>query len=207
MVLVVVLAACSGASDSSGEVTVDETSTTTDSAAEASAGSAPPASGSAVVADEAPPASTEADTSPTEGAPATTDGLSPPGDQGGQALGPLGETEAEFETEDGTVQIGGGEVPDDASRLPLPDDFTVKLSSETPTALGFTGTTALPFAEVVALFEEGLEAAGFEVTDQSVTAEVFAVFGFESDTEEGNVVVATTPGSDDITITLALADR
>ena len=130
-----------------------------------------------------------------------------PEGEGGESIGPLGETELEVETDEGTVQIGTGEVPTGAAEVPLPDDFEVLLASETETDLGVTGTTALPFEDVVAFFDEALPTAGFEVTERTVQPGVFARFEVDAPPRAGDVLVSTTPGSDDTTITIALAEQ
>lgn len=123
-----------------------------------------------------------------------------------ETFGPLGETEAEFETEEGDVQIGSGDVPEGASEFPVPDDLEVQLASETETDLGFSGVTATDFSELVTFYEEGIPAAGFEILSSEITEDVFAVFTFESDTQVGQVAISQAPGFDGWTVLVNLGD-
>ena len=123
-----------------------------------------------------------------------------------ETFGPLGETEAEFETEEGDVQIGSGDIPDGAAEFPVPEDLEVQLASETETDLGFSGVTAMDFGELVAFYEDGIPAAGFEILGTDITEDVFAVFTFESDTQVGQVAISQAPGFDGWTVLVNLGD-
>ena len=123
-----------------------------------------------------------------------------------ETFGPLGETDAEFETEDGTLQIGSGDVPEVAAAFPVPEDLDVQLANETQTDVGFSGVTAMEFAELIAFYEEGLPAAGFEILSADVTDDVFAVFTFESETQVGQVAISQAPGFDGWTVLVNLGD-
>lgn len=130
----------------------------------------------------------------------------PAAGEGPESTGPIGSTELEIETDEGTVQIGGGDVPAGADAFPLPDDFVLQLGSETETDLGFSGTTALGFAELVDFYDAGLVFAGYEITRRQVQGETFAVFEFESADQVGQVALSTTPGEDSRTILVAIAE-
>lgn len=123
-----------------------------------------------------------------------------------ETFGRLGETEAEFETDEGEVQIGSGDVPGGAAEFPVPDDLEVQLASETQTDLGFSGVTAMAFDELVSFYEEGIPAAGFEILGTDVTPDVFAVFTFESETQVGQVAISQAPGFDGWTVLVNLGD-
>jgi hypothetical protein len=107
-------------------------------------------------------------------------------------------------TDEGRVQVGTGEVPDGAAGVPLPDDFAVDLASETATDLGFSGTTALPFDEVVEFYRELLPAAGFEVTDGATAPGAFQILDVTDGEWTGNVLIASSPSTTDTRITIAL---
>lgn len=110
-------------------------------------------------------------------------------------LGPLGETEVELATGEGNVQIGSADVPGQVPEsFPLPDDFDVKLASETDEAAGFSGSTALGFDAVVVFYEEGLADAGYEVEQRQFIDGTVAVFAFSGPEGRGDVAISSTPG-------------
>ena len=129
---------------------------------------------------------------------------SEPIEAGGDALGPLGSTELDVETDEGRVQIGTGEVPAGAAGMPLPDDFAVDLASETVTDLGFSGTTTLLFDDVVDFYRARLPEAGFEVTDGASALGTFQILDVTDGEWTGNILINTSPDTTDTTITVAL---
>ncbi len=69
------------------------------------------------------------------------DRVLPVGDEP-DVLGPLGETDVEFDTDDGSVQIGEAEVPgvvDDD--FPIPGGLDIQLASASGDDAGFIGVT------------------------------------------------------------------
>lgn len=110
-------------------------------------------------------------------------------------LGPLGSTEVELDTGEGTVQIGSGEVPDVvAEGFPVPDDLTVQLSTDVGDQAGFSGVSQQSFDELVELYRTGLPAAGYEVTEDQFVAGRLAVFSFDGPDGSGSVVISSAPG-------------
>ena len=110
-------------------------------------------------------------------------------------LGPLGETEAEFETEDGGVQIGAAEVPEAvAASFPVPDDLDVQIASQAGEAAGFSGVTDLGFDELAAFYDTELPAAGYESTQSQFVDGVIAVYDFEGPDGSGQVAISSAPG-------------
>ena len=88
--------------------------------------------------------------------------------------------------------------------MPLPDDFDVDLASETPTDLGFSGTTALTFDEVVEFYRAQLPDAGFGVSDGASAPGTFQILDVTDGERSGSVLIATSPDTTDTTITIAL---
>jgi hypothetical protein len=118
----------------------------------------------------------------------------PEGDEP-EVLGPLGETEAEFETEDGLVQIGSAEVPEAvADSFPIPDDIEVQLSSQAGTEGGFSGVTDMTFDELVAFYESELPAAGYELDRSQFVDGVVAVYDFAGTDGTGQLAISSAPG-------------
>ncbi len=160
--------------------------------------------GTRTLADEAPtPTPTP---TPIAVEPSDLDRPIPEGGNTTETFGPLGETEAEFDTDEGSVQIGSGEIPDGAAEFPVPDDLEIQLASETEADLGFSGLTATGFADLVTFYEEGIPAAGFEILGSDVVDDVFAVFTFSSDTQVGQVAISQAPGFDGWTVLVNLGD-
>ena len=109
-------------------------------------------------------------------------------------IGPLGEVAAEFETEEGSVEIGEGTVPDMVpSAFPLPDDFVVELATQTDAEAGFSGRSELDFDDLVDFFSLELADRGFD-TEQRVSSERVAVFDFSGSEGEGSVAISSAPG-------------
>lgn len=118
----------------------------------------------------------------------------PEGDEP-ETLGPLGDTEVELDTDEGSVQIGSAEVPEELpDSFPLPDDLVVRLASVTTDALGFSGSTALGFDELVDFYADGLPDAGYETEQLQLVDGAVAVFGFEGPDGTGQVAISSTPG-------------
>lgn len=126
--------------------------------------------------------------------PEGEDRIFPEGDEP-TVLGPLGATDAEFETDDGLIQIGSADVPDAvADSFPIPDDVDVQLASQTGTQAGFNGVTDLTFVELVSFYENELPAAGYEVERSSFVDGVVAVFDFEGADGSGQLAISSAPG-------------
>ena len=132
-------------------------------------------------------------TEPVRSLPAGEDRVLPQGDEP-EVLGPLGDTEAEFETEDGLVQVGSADVPDVASDFPLPGDIDVQLASSTGEQAGFSGVTQLGFAELVEFYDVELPAAGYDSTRSRFVEGVVAVYDFDGPDGAGQVAVSSAPG-------------
>jgi hypothetical protein len=126
--------------------------------------------------------------------PAGEDRDFPEGDEP-EVFGPLGETEADFETEEGVVQIGSADVPDAvADSFPIPIDVDVQLSSQEGTQAGFSGVTDMTFAELVTFYEDELPAAGYEVERSRFVDDVVAVYDFEGPDGSGQLAISSAPG-------------
>lgn len=118
----------------------------------------------------------------------------PDGDEP-EVLGPLGETDAEFETEDGLVQIGSAEVPDVvADSFPIPDGLRVQLSSQVGGEAGFSGVTDMTFEDLVAFYEAELPVAGYELERSQFVDGAVAVFAFEGPDGSGQLAISSAPG-------------
>ncbi len=118
----------------------------------------------------------------------------PDGDEP-DVFGPLGETEAEFETEDGVVQIGAADVPDAvADSFPIPDGIEVQLSSQVGAEAGFSGVTDMSFDELVTFYEMELPAAGYEFDRSQFVDGVVAVYDFEGPDGSGQLAISSAPG-------------
>jgi hypothetical protein len=123
--------------------------------------------------------------------------VDPDSGEGAEELGPLGSTEVEIDTGDGTVQIGSGElpamVPDD---FPLPSDFEMQLASETGDDAGFSGVTALAFGDLVDFYRTEFADSGYRLVAERVMTDSVAVFEFESDAGSGEVAISSAPGGE-----------
>jgi hypothetical protein len=123
-----------------------------------------------------------------------TDRSLPVDNAGGESLGPVGSLDLEFDTDEGTVQLGDGEVPESLDpAFPLPDDLAVTISSEKVAEVGVAGTTAWPFDDLVALYEDGLPAAGYEISDLRRPSDGVAVFSFAGSGTSGQVAISAAP--------------
>jgi hypothetical protein len=128
----------------------------------------------------------------------------PSGD--GESLGPLGETEVQFETDEGSVEIGDASIPAAAEAFPVPDDFAVLISSETATDLGFSGESMLVLDELVAFYDVELEEAGFTVVGRRVSPGAFAVYDIERSGQVGQVALSASASVAGSTLIVALDD-
>ncbi len=117
----------------------------------------------------------------------------PDGDEA-EVLGPLGETELEVETDDGRVQIGVAEVPDNvAPSFPIPDDLVVQISSESGTNAGFSGVSELSFEELLEFYEREFSAAGYDWTQEQIVDGVVAVYSFDGPDGVGDLAISSAP--------------
>jgi hypothetical protein len=124
----------------------------------------------------------------------TEDGLALPEGEDPAVIGPLGEATAEFETEDGSVEIGEGTVPDMVpSAFPLPDDFIVELSTQTGAEAGFSGRSEQSFADLVDFFSVELVDGGFDA-ERRIDSPSLAVFDFSGPDGQGSVAISSAPG-------------
>lgn len=170
-VLLVMVAGCDTGESPDGSPAVSSTSTTT----------ADPR--------EAPPA-----TSDPRALATTADGLALPDGEDPDVIGPLGEATAEFETEEGSVEIGAGTVPELVpGAFPLPDDFVVELATQTDADAGFSGRSQQSFDDLVDFFSVELIERGFDVEQRVRTASV-VVFDFAELEGEGSVAISSAPG-------------
>lgn len=158
-----------------------------------------------VVAADPTPAPTPA---PTEDpTPVLPDEPTPPPGVGGEETGPLGDTELDLETDEGSVQIGRGDVPSSLDpSFPLPPDLVVQLATETEADLGFSGTTELTLEALDELYRSGLPAAGYEVVDVQEVEGVLLAFTFEGPSGVGQVAITQTPGGTGWTLVVAIGD-
>lgn len=110
-------------------------------------------------------------------------------------LGPLGQTDAEFETDDGLVQVGSADVPDSiADSFPIPDDLQVQLSSQAGAQAGFSGVTAMAFGALVTFYETELAAAGYDVERTQFVDGVVAAYDFAGSDGSGQLAISSAPG-------------
>jgi len=118
----------------------------------------------------------------------------PEGDEP-QVLGPLGQTDAEFETEDGAISIGDADVPDAVSAsFPLPEGLDVQLASQAGGAAGFSGVTDLDFDDLLAFYDSEFPAAGYESKRSQFVDGVIAVSDFDGLDGSGQVAITSAPG-------------
>ena len=128
--------------------------------------------------------------------PADLDRPPQPADSAGEATGPIDDADLELESDEGTVQIGGdAEVPDNVSAsFPIPDDFEVQIATAAGEDAGFSGVTSLSIAELVTFYTEGLDAAGYEITERQEIEDTLAVYSFERGDEGGQIAISDAPG-------------
>ena len=112
-----------------------------------------------------------------------------------EVLGPIGETEAEFETDNGLVQIGAAEVPDGVSAsFPVPDDLVVQIASQSGSQSGFSGVSEISFADLVEFYEAELPGAGYSSERSQFVDGVVAVIDFTGPEGTGQVAISSAPG-------------
>lgn len=130
-----------------------------------------------------------------------------PPEGGGMATGALGDADVEVVTDAGTIQIGVAEVPAGVSdTFPIPDDLDVQLSSATGTDFGFSGVSAMAVADLATFYENGLIAAGYEITARQEIVGVLAVYTFERGQEAGQVAISEAPGSAGSSVLVTIGD-
>ena len=173
------LLAASGCSSSPGDSGPGAASTTSNPTSEATAS----------------PVSTIADANDSNPVESVLDEQELPEGGEPQVLGPLGQTDAEFETEGGGVSVGDAEVPDAVSAsFPVPDGLDVQLASQVGDAAGFSGVTDLGFDALVAFYDTEFPAAGYESTRSQFVDGVIAVYDFDGPDGSGQVAISSAPG-------------
>ena len=107
-------------------------------------------------------------------------------ESGGESVGPLGGTELDpADTDDGSIQIGGGVVPASADDFPLPDDYELELASETSGATGFSGVSQQSVEALADFFRASLPAAGYEIVDDNAPTASVVLIGFQGPDDRG----------------------
>ncbi|MCU0261207.1 MAG: hypothetical protein MUE78_09330 [Ilumatobacteraceae bacterium] len=150
--------------------------------------------------------STVADTEPGRPSVVTIDESTPLGSSDlGQSTGPLGSTRLDIETDEGSMQIGGGEIPSSAAGFPLPAGFELQLSSETDDATGFSGVVASSVDEVAGFFRQELPVAGFDIVDDQAPTPAVVLIRFSSDDDDGEVAISGAPGGAGTTVVVTLS--
>ena len=111
-----------------------------------------------------------------------------------EVLGPIGKTDIEYETEDGVVQIGVAEVPEEvSSSFPLPPDLDVQISSTSGSDAGFSGVSELSFDDLVEFFNTELPLAGYTISEDQLVAGVVAVYEFDGPDGNGQIAIRRLP--------------
>ena len=111
-----------------------------------------------------------------------------------EVLGPIGQTDLEFETEDGAVQIGEAEVPEEvSSSFPVPPDLVVQISSTSGSDAGFSGVSELSFDDLVEFFNSELPPAGYTISEDQLVAGVVAVYDFDGPDGNGQIAISSAP--------------
>ncbi|MDW3212576.1 MAG: hypothetical protein R8G01_01150 [Ilumatobacteraceae bacterium] len=173
----------------------------------------------------APPTPAPADVAPTSSstvaapttvvpAPIPTSEVAVPADgAGGESLGPLGSTDVELTSEDGSVQIGSADLPGLADGFPLPEGTELELASETTTDAGFSGVAPGTVLDQADFYREALPAAGFTILDEQRPTgaddpdPAVVLFTFESDEREGELAITSAPGGDGASIIVTITRR
>lgn len=151
-----------------------------------------PPSGSTAQPDESAAAESGSETSiPVS---SIVDRVLPVGDEP-DVLGPLGETDVEFETDDGSVQIGEAEVPEVVGDdFPVPGGLDIQLASASGDDAGFSGVTDSTFDELLDFFEAELPAAGYDVVRSQFVDGTVAVIDFSGGSGNGQLAISSAPG-------------
>lgn len=212
--VVLALSACDGGTDDVGAPpTTASTTPSTDEPPDASATAPPPTVpvSSTDTGDGA--TSATATTRPVPVPGPTSDIAVPPDAEGGESLGPLGSTEVELTSEDGSVQIGSADLPGLAERFPLPAGTRLELASETTTDAGFSGVAPGSVLDQADFYREALPAAGFTILDEQRPTgaddpdPAVVLFTFESDEREGELAITSAPGGDGASIIVTITRR
>lgn len=209
--LVLVVAGCSGSEteETAGTPTTSQTAAEThsDTTAPAPTVTARPVTTVTPTSEAIAPAAND---EPSEATSAVTPALTATSDVvrrddgGGRSLGALGDTELRLDTDDGVVQIGDGTIPVRASAIPMPDDRTVELVTETADAAGFTATSAATIAELAAFYRAELPLAGFDITSDERLGDAvqLSVVGRGA---VADILLAEAPGGRGTTIVVAIS--
>ncbi len=215
---------CSGGSEGEPDDAGAETTTDEGAGLDASLDADETAAGEPTDGDDG------ADSSPAPAATSTVEPVPTPRDafdvdrpevpdgSGAEATGPLGSTDLELETDEGSVAIGDAEVPELARDFPVPDGLEVQLASETATDAGFSGTAPGLVSNVAAFYRSALGEAGFSITQdtQVPSAEdlpsgvqpTVVLVQFESPTKQGDIAITPAPGSAElVSVIVAIAER
>lgn len=168
-------------------------------------------------ADDETPTSGTVDPSPTTTVvptPLPTNEVAVPSDgAGGESLGPLGSTDVELTSEDGSVQIGSADLPGLAGGFPLPDGIELELASETATDAGFSGVAPGSVLEQADFFRVALPAAGFTIIEERRPTgdddpdPAVVLLTIESADLEGEIAITSAPGGEGASIIVAIAER
>lgn len=125
----------------------------------------------------------------------TEDGLPLPEGEEPEVLGPLGQSTVVIETEDGSLQIGAGTVPDVVSaEFPVPDDLVIELSSSAGGDAGFSGRSDSTLDELADFYATELPLRGFVVVDEQVVDGTVVVYEFDGPSGQGSVAISSAPG-------------
>lgn len=123
-----------------------------------------------------------------------------------ESLGPIGATETTIATDEGEIQVGGGDIPDLAAAFPIPDGFEVQITTEVPGEVGFSGRVDGELDALVEFYEAALAEAGYDIIERQDVSGVLAAMEITGPLE-GDVVISQEPGrTDGWTILVALAE-
>jgi len=110
-----------------------------------------------------------------------------------------------IETDEGSIEIGGAEIPNDFP-LPLPEDYeVVSVVTQTGEAAGTLvtlGFDPVDFDVVAAMYEDFFNDQGWEVslTNSSAGADKLAIIGAEGFGLSASIIVGHTEGDDVATV-------
>ena len=119
---------------------------------------------------------------------------------GGQSTGPLGSTVLDLDTDEGSVQIGEGEVPESMSGLPQPDGLRVELASSTTEAAGFSAVATQSVGELADFYRQQLVDAGYRIVGDEAPTSKVVLLRFEGDDGSGDVALSDAPGAAGTTV-------